>query len=157
MKKWNHVAEYMKDYRKNHPNHKIVITCGCYDILHVGHIISLKESKKFGDMLIVALNSDKSVKSIKGPKRPIYPEKDRIEILESLKFVDKVFLFDEDTPEEIIRVIKPDVFAKGEDYRNFELPAQSFIEDYGGEIGYTPLVNKNIISTTEIIERIKEI
>ena len=98
---------------------RIVATNGCFDILHVGHIRYLEKTKSFADVLIVLLNSDKSVRSIKGPSRPINNENDRAEILCALKFVDYVVFFDEDSPRNLLDEIKPDVYTKGADYTNY--------------------------------------
>ena len=100
----------------------IVTTNGCFDILHVGHVRYLEKTKSFADVLIVALNSDKSVKSIKGDSRPINNENDRAEVLSGLKSVDYVVLFDEDSPIDLLLQIKPDVYTKGADYTVETLP-----------------------------------
>ena len=97
-------------------NKTIVATNGCFDILHVGHVRYLKKSKEFGDVLIVGLNSDSSVKSIKGPERPINNENDRAEVLCALNSVDYVVLFNEDSPKDLLDKIKPNIYTKGADY-----------------------------------------
>lgn len=99
----------------------LVFTNGCFDILHIGHINLLKYAKSLGNYLIVGLNSDKSIKKLKGPSRPINKENDRKFILESLKFVDEVRLFDEETPLELIKNIKPHIIVKGGDYKKEEV------------------------------------
>ena len=114
----------------------VVTTNGCFDILHVGHVRYLEKTKTFGDYLIVLLNSDKSVKSIKGPSRPINNEMDRAEILSALKCVDYVVLFDEDSPRNLLDEMKPDVYTKGADY--------TIIDFVAGK------------STTKTIEKMKE-
>lgn len=99
-------------------NFKLVVTGGCYDVVHLGHMHTLKEAKKYGDKLCVTLNSDQSIKRLKGEKRPIMPLESRIEVLKSLEFVDFIVVFDEDTPENVLSVLKPDVYCKGSDYKN---------------------------------------
>lgn len=98
-------------------NKRIVFTNGCFDIIHLGHIKLLKKAKSLGDILIVGLNTDKSIRRLKGPTRPINPQKDRAEILDSIKYVDYVVLFDEDTPYKLITEIKPHIVVKGADYK----------------------------------------
>lgn len=133
-------------------NKTIVTTNGCFDILHVGHVRYLEETKKFGDVLIVALNSDKSVKSIKGEGRPINNELDRAEILCALKSVDYVVLFDEKSPAELLAEIKPDVHTKGADYTMETLPEAKIITDNGGRVEFIKFVEGK--STTSTIAKI---
>lgn len=130
----------------------IVTTNGCFDILHVGHVRYLEETKKYGDVLIVALNSDKSVKSIKGEGRPINNELDRAEVLNALKSVDYVVLFDEDSPANLLAEIKPDVHTKGADYNIDTLPEAKIIIDNGGRLEFIQFVPGK--STTSTIEKI---
>ena len=132
----------------------IVTTNGCFDILHVGHVRYLEKAKSFGDVLIVALNSDKSVKSIKGEGRPINNENDRAEILSALRSVDYVVLFDEDSPINLLLKIKPDVHTKGADYSVETLPEAKGIIASGGRIEFISFVEGK--STTSIIEKMKE-
>lgn len=132
----------------------IVTTNGCFDILHVGHVRYLKKTKSFADVLIVALNSDKSVKSIKGEGRPINNEDDRAEILNSLYFVDYVVFFDEDSPRDLLAKIKPDVHTKGADYIVDTLPEADVIMDNGGRIEFISFVEGK--STTSIIDKMKK-
>lgn len=113
---------------------KIVFTNGCFDLIHPGHIRYLKEAKKFGDILVVGLNSDSSVKKLKGSLRPIMSEAARAEVLASLEPVDYVVIFSELTPEKIIGEIKPDVHVKGGDYREEELPERDKVKSYGGKV-----------------------
>lgn len=128
---------------------KIVWTNGCFDILHAGHVSYLKEAKKLGDILIVGLNSDKSVKKLKGKDRPINPQDARAKVLEALEFVDAIVIFDEDTPYEIIKKIKPDVLVKGGDYKIDEIVGREFAK----EVKIIPYLKG--FSTTNIIKRIK--
>ena len=132
----------------------IVTTNGCFDILHVGHVRYLEKTKSFGDVLIVALNSDKSVKSIKGESRPINNENDRAEVLSALKSVDYVVLFDEDSPIDLLLQIKPDVYTKGADYTIESLPEAKGIMEAGGRIEFISFVEGK--STTSIIEKMRK-
>ena len=131
-------------------NLKIVFTNGCFDIIHRGHVEYLNKAKKLGDILIVGINSDKSIKKIKGNKRPIIPLYSRAYVLDNLKAVDFVVPFDEETPIELIKIIKPDVHVKGGDYKEEDLPEAEIVKSYGGEIKIIPLVEG--FSTTKIIE-----
>ena len=132
----------------------IVTTNGCFDILHVGHVRYLEKTKSFADVLIVALNSDKSVKSIKGDSRPINNELDRAEVLSGLKSVDYVVLFDEDSPINLLLKIKPDVYTKGADYTIETLPEAKGIIEAGGRIEFISFVEGK--STTSIIEKMRK-
>ncbi|MCX7834296.1 MAG: D-glycero-beta-D-manno-heptose 1-phosphate adenylyltransferase [Ignavibacteria bacterium] len=132
---------------------KIVFTNGCFDIIHKGHIIYLKEAKKLGDYLIVGLNSDESVRRIKGNFRPINKQEDRALILENLKPVDAVVIFNEETPINLIEKIKPDFLVKGGDWKENEIVGADFVKSYGGKV-----ISINYIenySTTSLIEKIK--
>jgi len=131
---------------------KVVFTNGCFDILHRGHVELLEKAKRLGDFLIVALNSDSSMKKIKGEKRPILDEDDRAYILTSLKCVDAVCLFDEETPAEIINKLKPDILVKGGDYKINEVVGRESVYNVGGEVVTIPLVEGK--STKGIIEKI---
>lgn len=145
------IGEVFKDLRKN--GKTIVTTNGCFDILHVGHVRYLQKTKTFADYSIVMLNSDKSVRSIKGPTRPINNEKDRAEILCALECVDFVVLFDEDSPQNLIAEIKPNVHTKGADYTVDTLPEAKTIMENGGRIEFISFVEGK--STTSIIEKMK--
>ncbi|MBC8525918.1 MAG: D-glycero-beta-D-manno-heptose 1-phosphate adenylyltransferase [Candidatus Cloacimonetes bacterium] len=115
-------------------NKKIIFTNGCFDILHRGHIEYLKEAKKLGDVLIIGLNSDDSVKIIKGENRPINSEEDRAEILSQLKPVDFVVIFNEDTPYELIKSIVPDILVKGGDWKTEEIIGSDIVIKNGGKV-----------------------
>lgn len=130
----------------------IVTTNGCFDILHVGHVRYLEETKKFGDILIVALNSDASVRRLKGEGRPINNEMDRAEVLNGLKSVDYVVLFDEDSPADLLAQIKPDVHTKGADYTVETLPEAKIILENGGRLEFIKFVEGK--STTNTIKKI---
>lgn len=134
---------------------KIVWTNGCFDILHVGHITYLMQARKEGDVLIVGLNSDRSVRQIKGPDRPVINERNRALVLSALECVDYIVLFDEKSPLPIIKQLRPDVYAKGGDYTIDTLvqPERRFVESYGGRIALIPGVEG--YSTTEIIHKVK--
>ncbi|MBO6305399.1 MAG: D-glycero-beta-D-manno-heptose 1-phosphate adenylyltransferase [Selenomonadaceae bacterium] len=130
---------------------KTVFTNGCFDILHRGHIEYLTAAKSLGDVLVVGLNSDSSVKKLKGETRPLNTESDRAYVLDALKAVDVVVIFEEDTAEKIIDFIKPDVYAKGGDYTLETLPEAKVVASYGGK---TELLNfVEGYSTTGIIEK----
>lgn len=113
---------------------RIVFTNGCFDILHVGHVRYLKEARGFGDILIVGLNSDASVRTIKGDKRPIVPQRERAEVLSSLRFVDYVVLFNEPDPYSTISAIRPDILVKGEDWPLDKIVGRDIVESSGGEV-----------------------
>ncbi|WP_421077483.1 D-glycero-beta-D-manno-heptose 1-phosphate adenylyltransferase [Methanothermococcus sp. Ax23] len=135
-------------------NLKIVFTNGCFDIIHKGHVEYLNHAKKFGDILIVGINSDESIKKIKGDKRPIIPLESRIYILDNLKSIDFVVPFDEETPINLIKIIKPDVHVKGGDYNEEDLPESKIIKECGGKVKIIPLVEG--FSTTNVIEWVLE-
>jgi len=133
---------------------KIVFTNGCFDIFHVGHLRYLKESAKYGDILVVGVNSDASIKRLKGAKRPIVPQAERMELLSSLSFVTYVVPFDEDTPYEIIKKIKPNIITKGGDYNPNDVVGKDIVESQGGKVIICPLIENK--STTNIIDKILE-
>jgi rfaE bifunctional protein nucleotidyltransferase chain/domain len=129
---------------------RIVFTNGCFDILHAGHVDYLEKAKSFGDVLIVGMNSDSSIKRIKGEKRPIVPESYRARVLVGLRAVDYVFIFSDDTPYEVIKVVRPHVLVKGADWKLEEIVGREFAE----RVERIPF--EYDISTTKIIEMIKE-
>ncbi len=131
---------------------KVVFTNGCYDLLHPGHIHLLHQSRDLGDRLIVGLNTDASVRRLKGNTRPIVTERDRAAIVSALGCVDLVVLFDEDTPLQLIRAIKPDILVKGEDYGLDQVVGREIVESYGGRVCLVPLLQG--YSTTQIAEKI---
>jgi D-glycero-beta-D-manno-heptose 1-phosphate adenylyltransferase len=132
---------------------KIVFTNGCFDILHPGHITILNQSAQLGDFLIVGLNTDASVKRLKGPQRPINNENSRALILENLMMVDAVILFDEDTPLNLINTIMPDVLVKGGDYTIEQIVGAKEVMAHGGTVEIIPTLQGH--STTAIIEKMK--
>ena len=123
---------FLKKIRED--NKKIVFTNGCFDILHVGHVRYLSKAKKLGNILIVGLNSDKSVKKLKGDNRPINIFEDRATLLASLRFVDLVIIFEEKTPENLIKKIKPDILVKGGDYNIEDIVGYKTVIENGGEV-----------------------
>lgn len=144
------IIEVREKYRKE--GKKVVFTNGCFDILHVGHLRYLFEAKEKGDILIVGLNSDASVKRLKGEKKPYVPQEERAEMLAGLKPVDYVVAFEEDTPIEILSEIRPDVHVKGGDYSKEKLPETKIVEENGGEVVIVSLVTGK--STTNIIKEV---
>ncbi|MBQ4115002.1 D-glycero-beta-D-manno-heptose 1-phosphate adenylyltransferase [bacterium] len=131
-----------------------VVTNGCFDILHVGHVRYLEKTKSFADNLIVMLNSDKSVKAIKGESRPINNEKDRAEILNALSCVDYVVLFEENSPAKLLENIKPDVYTKGADYTLETLPERDIVLKNNIKVEFIEFVQGK--STTNVINKINE-
>lgn len=132
----------------------VVFTNGCFDLLHVGHVRYLRRTAQLGDVLVVGLNSDESVRRLKGEGRPIIGESDRAEVLGALQYVDYVVIFDEDTPLRLIRELRPDVIAKGGDYSSEQVVGKEDVESWGGRVEIVPFVDGK--STTRIIERISE-
>ena len=131
---------------------KVVFTNGCFDILHVGHVRYLNKAKNQGDVLVVGLNTDRSVKTIKGEKRPVVPEKERAEVLAALECVDYVVLFDDPDPSRLIAALQPDVLVKGADWPRSQIIGREIVEKMGGRVVRVPLVAR--ASSTGIIERI---
>ena len=132
---------------------KVVFTNGCFDLLHRGHLFLLREARKLGDMLVVGVNSDASARRVKGSGRPVMLEEDRVELLEALPCVDHVVVFDEDTPEALIRRVEPDLHVKGGDHADERLPEESVVEELGGEVVVLPLLPGRSASAT--IEHIR--
>ncbi len=132
---------------------KVVFTNGCFDILHVGHVRYLKEARAQGDILVVGVNTDKSVRKLKGPGRPVQNESARAEILSALESVSFTVLFDEDTPIELIREIRPDVLVKGGDYKIETIVGSDLVLGYGGKVKALQFVDG--VSTTSILEKSK--
>ena len=132
---------------------RIVFTNGCFDILHVGHVRYLGAARALGDCLVVGLNSDASVRRLKGPERPVNEEADRAEVLDALRAVDYVTIFDEPTAAELIEIIRPDVYVKGGDYTIATLPEAKIVRGYGGRVEFIDLVPER--STTRVIEKLR--
>ncbi|PNV76374.1 D-glycero-beta-D-manno-heptose 1-phosphate adenylyltransferase [Leptospira inadai serovar Lyme] len=133
--------------------HKIVFTNGVFDLMHKGHLTYLAQAAELGDFLWIGLNSDSSVKKIKGPERPIHPEEDRALLLACLSFVNAVTVFTEETPIELISRIRPDIHTKGGDYDREALPETPLVRSLGGEVQILPFIQG--FSSTEIIHRIR--
>mgnify|MGYP001602823337 CR=1 FL=1 len=133
---------------------KIIFTNGCFDILHSGHIQYLEKAKKNGGILIVGLNSDASVRKIKGKARPVFPQKDRARLLSSLSCVDFIVIFNEPTPLTLIRSLKPDVLVKGADWQGKEVVGAELVKSWNGKVKLIPYLKG--YSTSQIISRIKQ-
>ena len=144
---WDELKDILKDVKAN--GRKVVFTNGCFDIIHIGHIRCLREAKAFGDVLVVGLNSDRSISIIK-TNRPINSQGQRAEVLGSLEMVDYVTVFDEETPYELIKLVQPDVLVKGGDWRKEDIVGS----DIAKETHSLPYIEG--VSTTAIIEKIKK-
>jgi D-beta-D-heptose 7-phosphate kinase/D-beta-D-heptose 1-phosphate adenosyltransferase len=131
---------------------RVVLTNGCFDILHRGHTTYLGRAKALGDLLVVGVNTDESIRRLKGPGRPINSLDDRVQVLAALSCVDLVVPFDEDTPHALVGAARPDVFVKGGDYTRDRLPEADLVEALGGTVRLLPMVDDR--STTNVIERI---
>jgi rfaE bifunctional protein nucleotidyltransferase chain/domain len=127
----------------------VVATGGCFDLLHAGHVATLRAARELGDRLVVCLNSDASVRRLKGPTRPLVPAEDRARVLEALEYVDEVVVFDEDTPVEVLRRIRPDVWAKGGDYAGTDVPEAAVLGEWGGQAVILPYLDGR--STTRLV------
>ncbi|RUA07706.1 MAG: D-glycero-beta-D-manno-heptose 1-phosphate adenylyltransferase [Fusobacteria bacterium] len=149
---WDEASKIVEKLKKE--GKKIVFTNGCFDILHVGHLRYLNEAKECGDILIVGVNSDASVRRLKGPTRPINNEDDRAEMLCGLKAVDYAVIFTEDTPLNLIEKLHPNIHVKGGDYKKEDLPETKVVEGYGGEVRILSLVDGK--STTNVVNKIAE-
>ena len=129
---------------------RVVATGGCFDLLHAGHVRTLQAARALGDCLVVCLNSDASVRRLKGPGRPLVTQADRAAVLAALACVDAVVCFDEPTPEALLRRLRPDVFAKGGDYAERDLPERAVLAEWGGEVVALPHLTGR--STTRLVE-----
>ena len=134
-------------------NKKIVFTNGCFDILHAGHVSYLSKAKSLGDILVIGLNSDSSVRKIKGLSRPINKERDRAKIVASLYFVDYVTIFGEPTPEKLIKKLGPHVLVKGGDWKPKDIVGGDFVKSCGGKVVSVPFVKG--YSTTSLMKRLR--
>jgi bifunctional protein rfaE, domain II len=143
------IAEFAAALREG--GARVVFTNGCFDILHAGHVRYLTAARALGDVLILGLNSDASVRRLKGETRPVNSETDRAEVVGALASVDYVVIFGEDTAEELIAKVQPAVYAKGGDYTRETLPEARIVEGYGGEVAFIPLVEGK--STTGMIAK----
>lgn len=140
-----------REFREN--GKKIVFTNGCFDIIHSGHVKYLSAAKKLGDVLFLGLNSDDSVKRLKGESRPVNYEIDRAEVLSALRYIDYIVIFNEDDPGKLIETIMPHILVKGGDYNAGEVIGGDFVKNSGGEVVILPFVPGK--STTSIIEKLK--
>ena len=146
------LLEALQEHRRR--NESVVFTNGCFDLLHVGHIKYLQFARRQGDLLVVAMNSDDSIRRQKGPSRPILGQEDRAQILAALEDVGYIVIFDAPTPQELIERVRPEVLVKGEDWREKGVVGREFVESIGGRVVLAPLVDG--ISTTDIVRRIIE-
>jgi len=145
------IAKFCEILRKG--GQKVVFTNGCFDILHAGHVTYLEAAKAQGDVLVLGLNTDASVRRLKGPERPINNELDRAKVVAALKSVDYVVFFGEQTAEAVIAEVKPDIYVKGGDYTLDTLPEAKIVQSYGGKVAFIDMVEGR--STTNIINKIK--
>ena len=136
-------------------NKKVVFTNGCFDLIHIGHLRTFNEAKKMGDILIVGLNSDRSVKALKGETRPFISEQDRAELVLALKPVDYVIIFEETDVSHLLETIRPDIYVKGGDYTLENLPEKETIIRLNIEVKFIPLIAG--ISTTELVNRVSKL
>jgi len=152
-KKIQKLSELLKIRKKlMQQKKKVVFTNGCFDILHSGHVYLFREAKKRGDVFMVAVNDDASVKKIKGASRPIFPLKERLEVLEANEEIDYLTSFSEETPQKIIALLVPDVLVKGGDWKPEEVVGKAEVERAGGKVVIIPYLNGQ--SSSEIIDRI---
>jgi rfaE bifunctional protein nucleotidyltransferase chain/domain len=135
-------------------NARVVFTNGVFDLLHRGHAEYLEEARALGERLVVGVNTDASVRRLKGPSRPIVGEQDRAALVRALACVDLVVLFDDDTPQRLIEAVKPDVLVKGADYAPADIVGREFVESRGGRV--TTIALREGLSTSEIVKRIRE-
>lgn len=149
-KKLDELVEIRKKLKRQEK--KVVFTNGCFDLLHSGHVHLFREAKKKGDVFIVAVNDDVSIKKIKGASRPIFPLRERVEILEVIEEIDYLTSFSEETPQKIIARLLPDVLVKGGDWRPEEVVGKREVEEAGGEVVIIPSLEGR--SSSEIIDRI---
>jgi len=134
---------------------KIVFTNGCFDILHAGHVTYLERAKRLGDVLVVGLNSDSSVRRIKGPGRPVNSERDRLRVLAALEVVDYVSAFSEETPRNLIRAVRPHVLVKGADWKKGQIVGADDVRSWGGKVRRISLLSGR--STSGLLEKIRSI
>jgi rfaE bifunctional protein nucleotidyltransferase chain/domain len=145
---WNELAHRLEPVRAQ--GGRVVFTNGCFDLLHVGHTRYLQAARALGDVLVVGVNSDASVRRLKGQERPIVPEAERAELLAALACVDYVTLFDQDTPEQLLACLRPDIHCKGGDYRAEDLPETPLVRSWGGKVVILPLTPAR--STSRLVD-----
>lgn len=148
----SHKIDFLRSKDKNLI---VVTTNGCFDILHIGHVRSLQKAKKLGNFLVVGINSDSSIKKIKGKNRPINSEKERAEVIASLECVNLVSIFNEETAENFLEMVKPNIYVKGNEYDLDNLPEVKVVKKYGGKSIKLPMVPG--FSTTELVKKLKKI
>lgn len=147
---WEKTKSYVRALQER--GQKVVFTNGCFDLLHIGHLRYLEKARSLGDALVVGVNSDASVRRLKGPGRPFVPQEERMELLAGFSCVNRVTLFDQDTPEELIHYLRPDIHCKGGDYRLEDLPEAKVVQEYGGQIVILPLLPAH--SSSLLAERV---
>ena len=152
IKTWDGLEKALAKHREK--GERIVFTNGCFDLLHVGHIRLLQQARTQGDLLVLALNSDRSVRKLKGPSRPVQPQDDRAEILAALACVDYVTLFDEDTPLAVIERLVPDVLVKGGDWAVEDIVGREVVEGAGGKV--VTITYLEGASTTSLINKVQQ-
>ena len=150
---WNTLKAEVEERRQE--GKTIAFTNGCFDILHVGHVRYLSEARRLGDLLILGLNSDVSVRTLKGEKRPIVPEAERAEVVASLTAVDFVTLFDETTPLKLIEFLRPDCLIKGGDWNEEDFVGRDAVRSWGGRVAIIPFIPG--ASTTNIVEKVLQV
>lgn len=144
------LTKIIQEHKKR--GQKVVLANGCFDLIHIGHIRYLKESKKKGDILVLALNSDSSIRNLKGEGRPILNQKERADIASAFYFIDYITFFDEPNVEKVLLALKPDIHAKGSDYTEETVPEKETVKGYGGTIAITG--GPKIKSTSQLIKEI---
>ena len=147
------LTEKMTKWREE--GERVVFSNGCFDILHLGHIDYLEKARQLGSKLVIGINSDASVKRLKGAERPVQPEEARCRLIAALAFVDAVVLFEENTPLQLIETLRPHILVKGNDYALSQIVGADFVVENGGEVKTIPLVEG--YSTSRIIEQIKKL
>ncbi len=147
----NELKAVVADCRLN--NKTVVATNGCFDVLHIGHLHLLKQAKALGDVLVVGINTDRSVSKLKGQERPVVNENERAEVIANLRMVDFVTIFDEDTAIELLKTIEPNIYVKGGDYNLQNLPEAPTVASFGGTVKFVDLMPRK--STTALIDKIK--
>ncbi|HZD40094.1 MAG TPA: D-glycero-beta-D-manno-heptose 1-phosphate adenylyltransferase [Terriglobales bacterium] len=151
LKSLTELAAIADQARRDH--RRVVFTNGCFDLLHRGHVHLLQQAKASGDILIVGINSDRSVRAIKGPRRPILPQGDRVELIGAMEMVDYIGVFDDPDPYALIEAIKPNLLIKGGDWKPTQIIGADVVQREGGQVIVIPYLQG--YSTTEIIERIR--
>jgi len=147
---WDQAVKTIEEIQKT--GKKVVFTNGCFDLVHLGHVDYLEKARNLGDFLVVGINTDKSVSDIKGPFRPVSNEQSRSRVLASMGFVDLVVFFGEETPKNLIELLKPDILTKGSDYTVKNIVGADFVMSRGGKVETIPMVDG--FSTTNLIKRI---